>query len=362
MSNEDTQTLLAKDSVLFRSERTRTSESVLRTSARQSTKNERAARRKTQRERLQAFWDDSHDLLENFARECIADSYESDGKVSNCETALQNVAKKLRRCKAQTREGFLSWAVRMLAKEKGFHLAAQAIRDFDLDISDWIADAATRLTRYADFPEHYKENNLYRLNMGTREDGSPVVWSIPEKYWDFVHKVWPVTLKQRAKGSYFIAKQIAGQTVPVHRLIMNCGPCDTVQSTSGNFLDWSSLYVRPFNRSGIYAGRNTSWDKESDRPRTAQEEFEHHFQSQKALESYATNQDNTERFVLPQPIPVNNDLGQKAMCFGKVGSTGWVSPITPAERDYYAPELPSIPVEKSARRLAAEQKLARLGL
>ncbi len=339
MPSEHTQTLLAN--------------------ARQSTKNEQVARRKAQRERLQAFWGDCYDLLETFARECIPDYY-ADGKVSDCETALQRVAKKLRRCKAQTREGFLSWAVRMLAKEKGFHLAAQAIRDFDLDISDWIADAATRLSRYADFPEHVKDGAMYRVKMG-ESDGVPIVWTIPETHWEFVRKLWPVFLKEKPDGGFYVAKKIGGVAVPVHRLILNCGMGDTVCSSSGNFLDWTSLHVRPLNRSGIYEGRNTSWNKEAGRPNTTQEEFESRFQSGKVLENYGTNQDNTERFVLPSPIPVNNDLAAKTTCWGEISPTGWVAPITRSEREY-APEQPSIPVEQSARRLAAEQALDRLGL
>lgn len=347
MSNEDTRTLLSQQ-------------------ARQSTKDELAARRKAQRERLQAFWDDCFDLIESFARECIVDSY-TVGKISDCETALQNVAKKLRRCKAQTREGFLSWAVRMLSKEKGFHLAAKAIRDFDLSISDWIADAATRLTRYADFPECHKENTaggmLYRLNMGTREDGSPIVWTLPQQYWEFVHKIWPVTLKQRADGSYFIAKLVAGQTIPVHRLILNCGPTDTVQSMSHNFLDWTSLYVRPLNRSGLYAGRNTSWNHEADRSNTVQEEFESRFQSTKVLEQYATNFDNTERFLLPRPVRVNEDLCDKTTCWGGLAATGWVDPITPVERDLADATERYLPrVSRSVRMQAAAKALTALGL
>jgi len=326
--------------------------------ARQSTKNELVARRKAQRERHAAFWDDCYDLLGTFACECIPDSYESDGKVYNCETALENVRKKLRRCQAQTREGFIAWAVRMLAKEPHFHLVADAINSFDLDVSDWLDTATLRQGRYADFPEHYKDGDLYRVKMG-ESDGVPIVWTIPEQFWGYVKTLWPVSLKQRANGAYFIAKQTAGQTIPAHRLIVNCAPGDTVQSVSGNFLDWSSLYVRPFNLSGIYKGRNTSWDKEAGRPRTVQEEFEHRFQSRKALENCGTNSDCTEIFSTPQPIPVNADLAATAMHFGKVVKTGWVPSITPAERDQYATERFA---PQSARLRAAAKALDQLGL
>jgi hypothetical protein len=71
MSNEDTRTLLSQQ-------------------ARQSTKNELAIRRKSQRERLQAFWDDCHDDLATYARECIPDHYEGTGKVFNHETAFDS--------------------------------------------------------------------------------------------------------------------------------------------------------------------------------------------------------------------------------------------------------------------------------
>jgi hypothetical protein len=191
-------------------------------------------------------------------------------------------------------------------------------------------------------------------------DGVLIVWTIPSRYWAFVQKLWPVFAKRKPNG-FYIAKKIAGATVPVHRLILPVTAGDTVESTSGNLLDWTSLYVKPVNRSGIYEGRNTSWNREADRANTAQEEFEHRFQSRKVLENYGVNFDNTERFVLPQQVPVNNDLAAKTTAFGKVVKTGYVKQITPAERDYYAPELPSIPVERSAKRLAA-QKLDQLGL
>lgn len=336
-------------------------ENALLRNARQSVKDEQAARRKQHLVKVHALWDDCYDLLSDYARECIPDQYESDG-VTNHETALENVRNKLRRCKSNTRAGFIVWVCKQLTKEKGFHLVADAVQRFDLDISDWIADAALRLVRYADFPEHCKDGALYRVKMGTRSDGAPIVWTVPEQYWEFVKKLWPVSLKQRVNGAYYIAKQISGQTIPAHRLILNCEPMDTVQSASDNFLDWTSLYVRPLNCSGLYDGRNTSWNKDAERPNTVQEEFERRFQSNKALENYGVNSDNTERFVLPQPIPVNNDLAARSMCWGKLGSTGWADPITPASWDRYAPELPSISVERSAKRLRAEQALTDLGL
>jgi hypothetical protein len=339
-------------------------EQTLLANARQSVKDELKARRKQQRERLHTFWGESYDLLENFARECIPDYYAEGG--SDSDTALLSVRKKLYRCNARTREGFLAWAIKQLAKEPHFHLVSDAVNKFDLGLSDLIDTFTLKQGRYADFPEHFKERTatgtLYRLNMGTREDGSPIVWSVPEAYWVFAQRIWPVSLKEKPDGGFYIAKKITGTVVPVHRLILPVTAGDTVQSSSGNFLDWTSLYVRPFNRSGMYEGRRMGWNKDEGRPRTAQETFEHRFQPRKALENYGTNFDGTERFVLPSPVPVNADLAAKTTCWGTVGSTGWADPITPAERDYYAPELPSIPVEKSARRLAAEQKLDRLGL
>lgn len=331
---------------------------ALLANARRSVKNELAARRKAQRERLQTFWNDCYYLLDAYARDCIPDQYEATGTVFNHETALANVRKKLRRCQSQTRDGFLSWAARMLTKEKGFHLVASALKRFDLDVSDWVDGAKLRHKRYADFPEHCKDGDLYRVNMGTEE---PIVWTIPEQYWQFVQKLWPVSLKQKPDG-YFIAKQIAGQTIPVHRLILNCGQGDTVQSTSGNFLDWTSLYVRPLNNSGIYEGRNTSWNKEANRPNTVQEEFESRFQPYTTLEAYGTNQDNTERFVLPEPVPVNNDLAEKTTRWGKVVSTAWLDPITPAERDLQdATERYTPRVKPSVRMQAAAKALTTLG-
>lgn len=332
---------------------------TLLANARQSTKNEQVTRLERQAGTVRQWWEDEYSTIEEYARECIPDSYENDGKCSDCETALESVRKNLRRCKATSRETFLVWVTRQIAKQPGFYLTAGAIKRFDLDVSNWIDTATLRHERYTDF-EYEKDGDLYRLNLGT--DQEPIPWTIPEKYWQFAKNVWPVFAKRKTDG-FYVAKKIGGVAVPLHRLVMNCEPGDTVQSTSGNLLDWTSLYVRPLNHSGIYEGRNTSWNKEASRPNTTQEEFESRFQpARKALKNYGTNFDNTERFVLHQPIPVNADLAARSMCWGTVASTGWVDPITPAEWNYYAPELPSIPVEKSARRLAVEQKLDRLGL
>ncbi len=213
-------------------------EQTLLRNARQSVKDEQAARRKQHLVKVHALWDDCYDLLSDYARECIPDQYESDG-VSNHETALENVRQKLRRCKSNTRAGFIVWGCKQLAKEKGFHLVADAVSRFDLDISDWIADAALRLARYADFPEHYRDGDLYRVKMGTRSDGAPVVWTVPKQHWEFVKKLWPVSLKQRVNGAYFIAKQISGQTIS-ERLqpTRACGNSATVGVKSRNGGVW----------------------------------------------------------------------------------------------------------------------------
>jgi hypothetical protein len=332
---------------------------TLLSQARQSTKKELAARRKTHRERLRAFWADSFDLLDEYARESIPDQYEGTGvfgKVFNHETALANVRKKLCRCKAQTREGFISWATRQIAKQPGFHLVAGAIKRFDLGVSSYIDTAKLRHERYLDF-EYAKDGDLYRVNLGT--DQAPIPWTIPAQYWQFAQNVWPVFAKRKPDGGFYVAKKIGGVTVPLHRIFLNCGPGDTVESSSGNHLDWTSLYVRPFNRSGIYEGRNTSWNKEEKRPNTVQEEFERRFRDTTVLETYGTNIDGT-RFVLPSPVPVNNDLAATATLWGKVVSTGMADP-TRSERDQqYAPER--YPRRPSDRMQAAATALDALGL
>jgi len=343
MSN-DTQTLLANDS-------------VLRTSARQSTKDEQAARRKKQRERLQVFWGDCYDLLAGFAHDCIPDYYAADGG-SDCETALLSVRKKLYRCKAQTREGFIAWAVRQLAKEPHFHLVADAVSRFDLGLSNLIDAVSLKQSRYADFPEHYKDGGLYRVNMGTAQE--PIAWTIPEQFWEYVQKLWPVYLKKKADGTFFIAKKIKNVVIPVHRLILPVTTGDTVCSSSGNCLDWTSLYVRPFNRSGLYEGRRMGWNKEANRPNTISEEFNARMRPLSAVET----DDEDERAPGPTySTPANANLSAKTTCWGKVVSTGWVNPITPTERDQQdATERYTPPVKQSARMLAAAQALDRLGV
>jgi hypothetical protein len=351
MPSEHTQTLLAN--------------------ARQSTKNEQVARRKAQRERLQAFWGDCYDLLETFARECIPDYYADGG--SDSDTALLSVRKKLYRCKAQTREGFLAWAVRQLAKEPHFHLVADAVTKFDLDISDWIANAAMRLSRYADFPEHFKDGPLYRLNMG-ESDGVPIVLTIPEQHWEFVRKLWPISLKEKPDGGFYVAKKIGSVTVPVHRLILNCGPGDTVQSTSGNLLDWSSLYVRPFNRSRIYEGRRMGWNKDADRPNTISEEFNARMKPLPVVQTedgeidtmtnvggWTDQADSTGRrepmvSSYREKVYPNQDLGTRSGCFGKIVDAGTYKAPKPDELEGVG--LDQFVKSRRPRQSADQQKAA----
>ena len=190
---------------------------TLLSQARQSTKDAQAARRKQRREWLQTVWDEELPALQEYANDCIPDFYAAEGGTDS-GTALENVRKKLLRCKATTREGFLSWAVKQIAKEPHFHLVSECLKRFDSYVSNFIDDAVMRHERYVNFPVYEKDGNLYRLNMGTID--APVVWTVPEEYWGFVQRAFPVYLKKKPDGGYFIAKKVAGQTVPVHRLIL----------------------------------------------------------------------------------------------------------------------------------------------
>lgn len=299
-------------------------------------------------------------MLDDYAREVFADSYVvATGKVSDSSTALENVRRNLRRCQAQTRAGFINWALKQLAKEKGFHLVAGAVEKFDLLISNYVDDGRLRSQRYADFPEFIKNGPVYLVKMPTGDGFA--IWSVPAEHWEFVKQIWPVFLSRKLNGGFFIAKKIGGVVVPVHRLVLDCEPFDTVQSTSGNLLDWTSLHTRPFNQSGIYAGRNTSWNKDTNRPNTASEEFNARMKPITAAKNYGITV-HGERFSVPPQIPVNADTGT-AGCFGKVGRVGWVKPITPAERDLQDATERYMPrVKPSARLQAAAKALTALGL
>jgi hypothetical protein len=224
-------------------------------------------------------------------------------------------------------------------------------------VSNWVDDAKLRSGRYTGFPEYIKNGSVYLVNMPTADGFA--IWAVPERQWEFVKKIWPVFAKRKPDGSYFVAKQIAGQTIPVHRLILSVEPGDTVQSKSNNLLDWSSLYVRPFNRSGIYDGRRMGWNKEANRPNTVQEEFESRFKPLPTVETTADERASGPSYS----TPANADLAAKTTCWGSVVGTGWVEPITTNERDLQdATERYPRRVRQSPRLEAAAKALDDLGL
>jgi hypothetical protein len=339
MSNDKPQTPIQREYI--------DSVQTLLSQARQSTKDAQSARRKQHKEQLQAFWKESRSQL----REYITDNdYLSEEEAG----ALESIRRDLNKCQATSLEGFQAWAIKHIERQPRFKLALDALKRFDSHVSNFLDDAKLRHERYTTFPEHEKVGDRYYLNMGTKEE--PIVWTIPEQWWGFVQRVWPVHLKQKPDGSYFVVKKIAGQTVSVHRLLFTCGPGDTVQATKGNFLDWTGLFVRPFNRSKIYEGQ--TWGRQG---RSAQEEFETRFKGMPVLESVGVHPDGSTQDYNPQPVPVNANL-ERAGCLGKIGPVGWVKSFTLAEKDDYAPtRWLHVPVETLAKRLAA-QKLEKLGL
>ena len=201
-------------------------------------------------EQINQWFDEEYDTIEDFAQDCGVDA----------EAALEHIATNRRRCKSKTRNKFIVWALKQVAKQPDFHVVAGIVRKFDLDVQNFLDKVKQGSSRYKDFPEYIKNNGNFLVNMGTRDDGSAIVWTIPEQYWDFVHKIYPVSLKPRPEGGYFIAKKIKGTIVPVHRLIFPVETNDTVQSNSlfEDYLDWSSLYVKNFNCSHIYEGKRTN--------------------------------------------------------------------------------------------------------
>jgi hypothetical protein len=321
----------------------------LRLQARQSTKDAQSARRTARREQTQEWWDESLDDLKEYVNDCLPDYYASE------DFELESVYGELRRCTATTRAGFLAWVFKQIAKSPHFHLAMDAIEQFDEDISNFIDDATLRHERYTNFPEYVKNGSVYLINMGGT--GVPIVWSVPEELWGFVQRAWPVQLKGKPDG-YSIVKKIHGVTVNVHRLVVACELGDVVLSHSpAGLLDWTSLYVRPFNGS---------------KGRRSQAEFEKHFKSMPALENHGVDVDGS-RFIIAKPVPVNKNLGQQAGANGKAGKIGWVKSILPFE-DTYAPDKYCESIKQAAKNLRAtkapktlneriaSQKLDELGL
>jgi hypothetical protein len=335
-------------------------EQTLLANARQSVKTEQADRSDRQESTVRQWWNADYSTIEDYAREVVPDP----------DAALVAVRKNLRRCKAKSREKFLVWVTLQIAKQPGFHLVANAIKKFDIDVQDFLDRAMLQSSRYADFPPHTKNGTNYLLNMGSNDDGTARVWTVPEQYWQFVLKIWPVFLKKKADGGFFIAKKVAGTVLPVHRLILPLEPKDTVQSSNGNFLDWSSLSVRPFNRSGLYEGKHVGWnqcpvpeslDKLGGRPNTLQEEFDRRLKPMATVENYGVTVDG-EQFSISPPIPVNANTGT-AGYFGKVRPVGWVSPITAAERDRQdSTERFPPTIRQSVRLRLAAKALDNLGL
>jgi hypothetical protein len=188
------------------------------------------------------------------------------------DAAMKYLAVRIRRCKAQSRAAFVAWGIQQIAKQAGdhFHLKANAIKEFDIGVSDLISHAMVNGSKYVDFPqnEHDEKAGVYRVNMGTREN--PIVWTIPESLWGYALKLWPVHLRKRdegkrSKGGYYLVKFTGGQEVPAHRLALQPDPMDIVESGTNNFLDWTSLSIRRYNLSGKYENKKFG---------TAQDRFE----------------------------------------------------------------------------------------
>jgi hypothetical protein len=176
--------------------------------------------------------------------------------------------------------------------------------------------------------------------MGTKD--KPIIWTIPAELWGFVQRAWPVHLKKQRDGSQFIVKKIHGVTVSVHRLILNCELGDTVQSTSHNFLDWTSLYVRPFNSNKIYDGKNAG---------PAQAQFENRFMRMSVLENAEAVLEETGVYSLP--VPVNADW--RAGTPAGIVRVGWAESLTSAEQNNYSPEQYHESIAEAAKRLAANK-------
>jgi hypothetical protein len=183
--------------------------------------------------------------LEYFARETTRDP----------DAAMEYLTIRIRRCKAQSRAAFIAWGIQQIAKQAGdhFHLKANAIKEFDIGVSDLLSHALANGSKYVDFPqnEHDEKAGVYRVNMGTREN--PIVWTIPESLWGYALKLWPVHLRKSRDG-YYLTKTTGGEEVAAHRLALQPSPMDTIESKSGNLLDWTSLSIKKWNMVGNYYG------------------------------------------------------------------------------------------------------------
>jgi hypothetical protein len=164
----------------------------------------------------------------------------------NPDEAMEYLSARIRRCKAKSRAGFIAWALQQIATQAGkhFHLKAGVVAKFDIEVSDLVSRALVNGSKYADFPRHEYDDRagVYRVDMGSVE---PIIWTIPEHLWIYAQKLWPVCLK-KGKDGYYLTKTTGGEEVAAHRLVLEVTPMDRVCSRSGNFLDWTSLEVRPY--------------------------------------------------------------------------------------------------------------------
>ncbi len=200
--------------------------------------------------RLWLAEEDLYSRLEDFARETTLDS----------DAAMKYLTVRIRRCKAQSRAAFIAWGIQQIAKQAGdhFHLKANAIKKFDIGVSDLISHAMVTGSKYVDFPQYeYDEKaGVYRVNMGTAKN--PIPWTIPESLWGYALKLYPVHLRKSRDG-YYLTKYTGGQEVAAHRLALQPSPMDTVESKTNNLLDWTSLSIRKWNMVGslynLYEGK-----------------------------------------------------------------------------------------------------------
>jgi hypothetical protein len=281
----------------------------------------------------------------------------------------------LRRCNAKSRKTFWQWLRLQLAR-------SQETAEF----LEWMQESHLK-------PEvirpHQREGFRYTVNGDTAlievVDGSDrVVWQVPLSKLDWALSLYPIRLKrlpdlelpevakrrrlqsqlkrnlpfwtqeqqqsvlkqieelrvmeQRSFAPvprFMLVKFAGGEEFAVHRLYVDAGPHDVVESLDGNFTNFARVTIRRTHAPVIEGGLAV---RKGDRPLVQTEEITlpnlyviHSDQSQKDFEDSLLQVKMTRQGDIDTHLPVqpNADLGARAMCHGKIVDAGRFDPLTP---------------------------------
>jgi hypothetical protein len=288
----------------------------------------------------------------------------------------------LKRCKATTRPRFWQWLRLQLAKS-----------EYLCQYLAWVREGRCSLEVKTDSPEGFQyvvNGNVALISVG--DAGTFAVWRVPASSLEWALSLHPVKLrklppvespeaveirrlKRRIKTRrpflipgqlsaleqkiarleaadrrayapvprYQLVKYVDGREIPVHRLYLDAGAADEVDTVDGDFLNFTTTRVRvtvePVVESGLTIAKGTT------RPKTWSEEvtvqnlqITNNADAQKGFEESQLQVKMTPQGDIDTHLPIQPNATWRAGRFGRVVDAGKFDPLTPKEQYMYSPE------------------------